>query len=842
MNSSAVVEDAMSERVIATALDAVDEGIIICDSEDRLVSWNSAMLKLFPTLEALYKPGTTFEHLLRAAAEHEYEAGLITDVESWVAGRMEIHGSSGRTFEQRQTDDRWLRITDQPTDDGGRIVLYRDVSDERQHAANAFRYTELLRLTLENISQGLCAYDSDFRLITWNARFFELLDLRHTHAQAGTPLRDICLYLARRGEFGEGDPAELADKVVTMFSQTTGVTYERSTVDGRFLEIRASPVASGGVVVTYTDITDRMKSEQRLRESEERYALAAAGSNDGLWDWDLANSRLFLSDRFKEMLGHQPDELGDGPEEWLSRIHPEDMQRFTAQLDAHLNGITGNFEIEHRVLHSNDTWRWMLAKGQAVRKNRGTPPIDEAMDNATIEQPHRMAGSLTDVTDRRRAEEQSIHDALHDSLTGLANRTLFLERVMQALARRRRKASAKFAVIYLDLDRFKVVNESLGHVHGDDLIIAAARRLEQSLKFGDTVARLGGDEFAILLEDVEEKNEALAISEMLQKTLSSPFNLGGREIFSSASMGIAHSEDDYQRPEDILRDSEFAMYKAKEFGKARSVIFERDLRKANVTPLDVESDLRRALERGEMTLAYQPIIALDTGRIAGFEALIRWRHSKRGDVPPSEFIPLAEETGMIVELGQWVLRTACAQMVVWNDSYGKTKPLELSVNLSGRQFAQVDLVKMVTQSLSGTGLPPHCLKLEITESALMENATRSADMLRDLKRLDIQVCIDDFGTGYSSLSYLHTFPIDTLKIDKSFVHDMGRNRQNLEIVRTIALLAQNLRMDVIAEGVETPEQLAQLRAIGCGFAQGFLFSRPCSVDSIDALLTENQVW
>jgi len=387
-----------------------------------------------------------------------------------------------------------------------------------------------------------------------------------------------------------------------------------------------------------------------------------------------------------------------------------------------------------------------------------------------------------------------------------------------------------------------VVNESLGHVHGDDLIIAAARRLEQNLKFGDTVARLGGDEFAVMLEDVRDKEEATGLSDMLQKALSTPFLLGGKEVFTTASMGIAHSAENYVRPEDILRDAELAMYRAKELGKARSVAFDSAMRGTTVTPLDVETDLRRALERHEIVLNYQPIISLSDGKIRGFEALARWRHAERGEIPPSEFIPLAEETGMIVELGQWVLRNACAQMVEWNEAFPAIGPLEISVNLSGRQFTQTDLVRMVTNSLEGTGLQANCLKLEITESALMENAQRSAQMLRHLKELDIKVCVDDFGTGYSSLSYLHTFPIDTLKIDKSFVQDMGRNRHNLEIVRTIALLAQNLRLDVIAEGVETPEQLAQLRAIGCGYAQGFLFSRPLTADNVRRLLAENRVW
>jgi len=813
---------------VQSAIDAIDDSFLVLDADDRLVAFNAGALRAFPHLEQDLVTGISFEELIRLDAEVLHARSMIDDVDRAVADRMRRHALPNSSYESRQPDGRWFRSEDRSMPGGGRVVITRDITDEKRHAEEAARYTKLLRGTLENISQGLCAFDSAYRLMTWNAQLFELLDLPYTFAQVGTPMIDMIRFLAKRGDLGPGDVGDLADEVFRMSSQTRGTIYERQDTRGRTLEVRIRPLSDGGLVATYSDVTERHKAETALRESEERYALAAAGANDGLWDWNLGSNRIFFSDRWKEMLGFSAEEIGDGAEEWFSRIHPEDVQRVTAQIDAHLSGAAANFESEHRVRHFDDSYRWMLVRGLAVR---------DADGNA-----YRIAGSMTDITERKRSEEQAIHDALHDSLTSLANRTLFLERVRQALARQRRTPSAQFAVIYLDLDRFKVVNESLGHVHGDDLIIAAARRLEQNLKFGDTVARLGGDEFAIMLEDVRDKEDATGLSDMLQKALSTPFMLGGKEVFTTASMGIAHSAENYVRPEDILRDAELAMYRAKELGKARSVAFDPAMRGTTVTPLDVETDLRRALERHEMVLNYQPIVSLSDGKIRGFEALARWHHAERGDIPPSEFIPLAEETGMIVELGQWVLRNACAQMVEWNKDFTDQGPFEISVNLSGRQFTQLDLVRMVTNSLEGTGLQANCLKLEITESALMENAQRSAQMLRHLKELDIKVCVDDFGTGYSSLSYLHTFPIDTLKIDKSFVQDMGRNRHNLEIVRTIALLAQNLRLDVIAEGVETPEQLAQLRAIGCGYAQGFLFSRPLTTENVRRLLAENRVW
>jgi len=826
--ASSMIERPDVSGTLHPSLDAIDDGFLQLDSDDMVVSFTARVLEFFPYLQGHLRPGVPFADLVELDVDAKRDSRFPKEADTWRERRMKIHSEARGRLDERLPTGRWLRITDHKTQDGGRIIHYRDVTEDRRNVDDAARFTVLLRSALENISQGICAYDKSNRLMTWNSQFFELLDLPSTFASAGTPMLDIVRHLAGRGEYGEGDPSELAAEIVDMVRTTPGTIYERHNRAGRLMEVRITPMPEGGVVIVYNDITARDEAQRALRESEERYALAAAGSNDGLWDWDLATNTIYLSPRWKEMLGHAEEDIGDGAEEWFSRIHPEDVQRVTAQLDAHLNGAVSNFESEHRVRHRDNSYRWMLVRGLAVR--------DES-DHA-----YRVAGSMTDITDRKRVEEQSIHDALHDNLTGLPNRTLFLERVRQALARHRRNATASFSVVYLDLDRFKVVNESLGHIHGDDLIIAAARRLMHNLKFGDTVARLGGDEFAMLLEDVTDKNEALGVCDMLQKALASPFTLSGKEIFATASMGAAHSSEGYGRPEDILRDAELAMYKAKELGKAQAVAFDPNMRGTTVTPLDMETDLRRALERNEMALRFQPIVSLSTGRIQGFEALARWTHAERGEVPPADFIPLAEETGMIVELGEWVLRQACEQMMRWKNSFGASSALEMSVNLSSRQFNQMDLVRMVTNSLEGTGMDPSCLKLEITESALMENAHLSAQMLQDLKALDIQICVDDFGTGYSSLSYLHTFPIDTLKIDKSFVQDMGRNRHNLEIVRTIALLAQNLRLDVIAEGVETPEQLAQLRAIGCGFAQGYLFAPPQDVDGIERLLRENRSW
>ena len=563
-------------------------------------------------------------------------------------------------------------------------------------------------------------------------------------------------------------------------------------------------------------------------QSQGTYSLAIQVSNDGLWDWDLTTNKIVYSPRWKEMLGLDGDKISDLPDEWLGRIHPEDRDRVGALIDAYLDGTTSNFEIEYRIRHFSDNYLWMLAKGLTIRSPSG---------KAT-----RFAGSQTDVTELKSHEEQMIHDALHDTLTSIPNRTLLLDRIRQSLVRRKRYPETSFAVIFIDLDRFRLVNESLGHIHGDELLKLISERLKGSIPIGDTVARLGGDEFSVLIQDIVCVKDAENIAKDIQDSFSKPFSLGDREVFASASMGIAHSDNDYKTPEEILRDSELAMYRAKRDGKAQSIVFEKRFRQSTLSPIDLDTDLRRALDRDEMELHYQPIISMRDRSISGFEALLRWSHRSRGAISPNEFIPLAEETGLIYDLGQWVLRKACEQIADWNKDKSKEEQLEISINLSGRQFSDPNLVGGIFENIEKSGFNAEFLKIEITESALMENAQRSVSMLNQLKDLNIKVCVDDFGTGYSSLSYLHTFPIDTLKIDRSFVHDMSRNFRNMEIIRTIIMLAHNLKLDVIAEGVETAEQYAQLSALGCQFAQGFYFSRPVNSSDAALLIQQNRQW
>ncbi len=560
-----------------------------------------------------------------------------------------------------------------------------------------------------------------------------------------------------------------------------------------------------------TEIVERQRIEAALRESEERYALAASGANGGLWDWNLRSNEVYFSSRWKNMLGYSEAEIGNSPQEWFDRIHPDDYERVQLEIRHHREGLTAHFESEFRLRQKNGSYGWMLSRGLAVCDAAG--------------QFYRIAGSQTDVTARKQAEDQLLHIALHDELTGLANRALFTNRLDRAIARTNRQQAA-FAVLFLDLDRFKVINDSLGHLVGDQLLVATAERLRRCLRSSDTCARLGGDEFAILLEDIQESDDAMTLVERISAELREPFRLAGQEVFVNASIGLVLDTERYTDKAALLRDADTAMYCSKAAGRGCYTVFTPNMHEQAMTLLHLEADLRRALERQELQLFYQPILALNNQRLTGFEALLRWQHPTRGLLLPAEFIPVAEETGLIISIGWWVLREACAQMQQWQAEFKLESHLTMSVNLSGKQFSQPDLVAQIAQILQETGLEPQRLKLEITESVIMTNADAAVQMMQQLKAIGVQLAMDDFGTGYSSLSYLHRFPIDTLKIDRSFIDSADSDLEKLEITRTVIALAWNLGMNVAAEGIETDRQMAQLKLFKCGLGQGFLFSHP----------------
>jgi diguanylate cyclase (GGDEF)-like protein len=472
--------------------------------------------------------------------------------------------------------------------------------------------------------------------------------------------------------------------------------------------------------------------------------------------------------------------------------------------------------------------------------NKYLEEVRESARQAELAERARAELAEKHVRSLEEAKEHFRHAAFHDALTQLPNRAMFTELLAAEIETSKYRRDRQFAVLFLDLDRFKTINDSLGHTYGDLLLVTLAERLEQCLRPVDSLARFGGDEFAILLNNVEGSGEAVRVAERIQQAIARPFNLDGHSAFTSASIGIAMSSAGYKEPADILRDADTAMYRAKENGKARYEMFDQSMHARAVSRLRLEADLRLALDQRQFCVFYQPIVSIETGSLAGFEALIRWEHPERGLVSPEEFIPLAEETGLIVPMGAWVLEEACRQMHQWRGL--NSRRLKLGVNLSSRQVAQPGLTDHVIQILEKTGFDPRCLNLEITESVIMENDAIAVEFFKKLRSLGIRLSTDDFGTGYSSLSCLHRFPVHYLKIDRSFVNQIQQEGEKVEIVRTIATLAHNLGMEVVAEGIETAAQLSQLRALNCEYGQGYYFSRPLDKERTEALILGAEPW
>lgn len=559
----------------------------------------------------------------------------------------------------------------------------------------------------------------------------------------------------------------------------------------------------------------------RLQECEQRFratfdhaaGMGLTGSNG---EWLQVNKSLC------QMLGYSEVELLGATLPSIS--HPEDLEWMREQIANLIKGSIKSLQLEQRFLRQDHEVVWVVL---SVAK------IAEAAGESA-----KLILQMQDITDRKRVEERLMHEALHDALTGLPNRALYMDHVRKAVARWKRRDRGAFAVLFLDLDGFKGINDTLGHLAGDQLLVEFTQRLTSNVRPGDTFARLGGDEFSILLDDLNDLNDAMIAVKRLQKTLHDPFMVSGRELFVTASMGVALSVPEYVDPEEILRHADAAMYRAKKLGKGRCEVFDRGASKRLERQSQIETDLSRAVEREELVLEYQPIVRLETGKIAGFEALLRWQHPTLGLISPPDFISVAEATGAIVPIGEWVLEEGCRQTREWQKSCPQNPPLYVSINLSVKQFTQPHLVEQVAVALHKAGLDPSSLKLEITESMLM-NADSAIQMLSQLKALGVDISIDDFGTGYSSLSYLHRLPFSNLKIDRSFVNSMSANKESFEIVRTIITLAQSLNLTIIAEGIETNDQLEMLQALNCEYGQGHFFAKALTVEWAASLLFTN---
>lgn len=579
---------------------------------------------------------------------------------------------------------------------------------------------------------------------------------------------------------------------------------------------------------------------RQLAERDRLFQLISENAADMIAVVDRDGHRLYNSPAYQKILGYSQDELSATSP--VEQIHPDDRTRvFEAAQKARLTGR--GERLEYRIRHKDGSWRVLESTASAIHGANG--------DNSGLVIVNR------DITERKRAEDLLAHNAFHDSLTNLPNRALFLDRLERAMGVSRRHTDFKFAVLFIDIDEFKVVNDSLGHAAGDALLIQIAQRLTASVREtdtisssqwgtsvaqlivrGSTVARPGGDEFAVLVEELHDPSDAVRVAERLQKRLAVPFNLSGHDIVTTASVGIAFSSEGSAEAQDVLRDAEIAMYRAKHSGKAQCEVFDSGMHVNALKRLQLEADLRKALELGQFRVYYQPIVSLRDGQIVGFEALSRWQRSE-GIVMPGEFIAVADEIGIILSINRQLLREACEQLHEWHELFPFDPPLTISVNITPKQFAQPDLAFEIGQIFRQTGMDPRCFDLEITETIAMADVGHSAVVLAELKTLGARLSIDDFGTGYSSLSRLQGFPVDTLKIDRAFISRMDSDQETYEIVRIIVMLAHSLGLKLVAEGVETQKQVEMLKHIGCELAQGYLFSKPASHEAIEQLLLSN---
>jgi diguanylate cyclase (GGDEF)-like protein/PAS domain S-box-containing protein len=721
--------------------------------------------------------------------------------------RLDVERASNRSFE---TVIVFLLLTQLLALAGMRTVQRGEILlRERRSQARLLE-------VVESIDEGMFVLGRDGRTLLWNAA---------AERMSGRPRGEV---LGRA--IGDGWPCmrqtcvphALDRSLSAPDGETPQLVVRLTDASGeRVFDFRAFPFEEG-VTVFFSDITDLTRRTEELRTTASLLGATLESTADGILAADGAGGIRLHNRRFLE-LWRLPEELAASRDEEALIAHMagqlRDARNFRRTV-AELYASPGTESFDELELLDGRVFERYSVSQQVGGRSVG------------------RVWSFRDVTERKLAERQLVHDAFHDALTFLPNRSRFTELLSRSLARARIDDQYSFAMLFLDLDRFKVVNDSLGHTVGDELLVAVARRLEQCVRPGDTVARLGGDEFTVLIDVTSSVHDATRVAERIMVELQRPFYLQGQDVFVSASIGIALSATGYVLPADLLRDADLAMYRAKANGKSRYEVFDQQMHAHAVALLQLETDLRLAIERREFRLLFQPVVSLATGRIAGVEALVRWQHPQRGLISPDAFLSVAEETGLVVPMGNWVLREACRQLAVWRRDCPSAEDISVSVNLSARQFVHPELVSRVTDALGRSGLPANRLRLEFTESVLIDREGPVIETFARLRALGIRLDLDDFGTGYSSLGYLHRFALDGLKIDRSFVGNIGDAGERAEIVRTIVALANNLGMEVIAEGVETPAQLAVLQEVRCDLVQGYLFGGALTADEVTERLGE----
>jgi diguanylate cyclase (GGDEF)-like protein/PAS domain S-box-containing protein len=814
-------EEALEKNLslLSSTFEATADGILVVDLENKIVTYNRRFIEMWQIPDEIISSRDnekTANYVLSQLSNPQEFA----DTTRYLAANPENRKFDILKFKDGKVYERYSHPQILDGKVVGRVLSFRDITERRQTEEARQESEQMYRFLGEGILHQVWTAQPNGKLDYANQRTLEyfgrtLQELLEKGWRDFIHPEDLPNYLERwRKSLSSGEYYEVEFRL-----KSSDDTY-------RWYLARATAArdADGKIIKwfgTNTDIEEQKAASAAMRESEYKLRTLLDSMTEGLLQVNNNDEIEFVNDRFCEISGYRREELLGQISEFL--LDGEGRKFVKEANKKRLEGISSQYEIQ--LKKKSGEMMWVLIGGAPILNADG-------LVTGTM-------GVFTDVNERKLAERQLLHDALHDGLTGLANRTLFMDHLQQTIKRGKRRNPRNYAVLFLDLDRFKIINDSLGHAEGDNLLKQAARRLEESLRFGDLLARLGGDEFTILLDELNETNDAIMVAERIQNDLKVPFTLGGREVYISASIGIALSTAGHIRAEDMLRDADIAMYRAKAKGKAQYQVFDQSMHTRAISKLQLETEMRQGLQNGEFCLYYQPIINLENDNLAGFEALVRWNHPKRGLVSPGEFIPLAEEIGLVIPLGRWILYESCRQMREWQKKNPWTSSLKMSVNLSSKQFLAPDLVEQVFAALVATQLDPHNLKLEVTESHVMENSDKAVTMMNTLREFGIEMSLDDFGTGYSSLSYLHRLPVNYLKIDRSFVSRMVESAENGEIVHTIIKLAQNLKMKVIAEGIETGEQLVQLKMLNCEYGQGYLFSKPLDADSASKFINEH---
>lgn len=803
-------------QLLRDIIESIPAAFLLCDADDRVVLWNTRFADWFlPGLTDVVEAGISYKDLYYMVVE----AGVSSTYESepgWLEKRIESRKNPGLPFDHKLRDGRVVRTFERRTSDGGIVSIHTDATALYSEKDAAAAKARQLQIVLESIDQGITMYDGDLNCVVFNQNFLNIMGFPSDLSSEGATFENMTRFNAERGEYGECDVEELVQERVALAKQFLPHHFERPRPDGSIIEVRGNPVPSGGFVTTYTNITERKAAEEAvqkrdaaLSEQVGRFNAALENMSQGLCLFDSNGQLLVSNSRFVELYclpGHfgQPGTGFDDIVDCLKERGGYKVLGPSTNLDDRLKPIAAG-NPGAAVLE--------LPRGRVVSVRH------QPMGNGGWVSTHE------DITELQQFQARVAHMAHHDELTDLPNRSLLRDRMKQAVSLLDRGKG--FAVLCLDLDRFKNVNDTIGHPMGDKLLQAAADRLRSCVRETDTVARFGGDEFAILQLSDNQPTEATGLAARICDVMSKPFDLGRHQVVIGASVGIAVAPTDGRDPDALLKNADMALYRAKNDGRGVFRYFEAEMDARMQARRHLELDLRKALEFGEFELHYQPLVDLDSNRITGFEALLRWHHPQRGNVSPGEFIPVAEEIGLIVPLGSWVLRQACMDAAAW------PADVKVAVNLSPAQFRSENLVKTVFSALAASKLAANRLELEITEHALLQKNEATLTTLHALRDMGVRIAMDDFGTGYSSLSYLRSFPFDKIKIDRSFVQDLADQDDAGVIVQAVASLSKNLGMETTAEGVETEAQRQQVKNAGYTEMQGFLFSPAIPARQID---------